>query len=431
MSNGSLDTQIAFQNPTSFVDDYLRRQQEAGFVPDSSVYYWDLRNMFPAVTTGGSAAIGGLPDAAAAFAKYQQIAPGTETPQPAQIIQDVLNNPVYSAEQKELILEGYRQNIGLDEDLFNVIRNSAMGTVYTQEELEDIFKNTTDSDIPKTPKELFQESTIEEKQEQIQSILDESPDATIDDILRVMQNWGISAELFKSATGYYPRGYVAQRDGTGGTGGEEGGDDDECQPGYEKWNGSCVAVCNAAAGYVRDEDPSSPTYGSCVLMDDGGNGKDNGGEDTGTEECKPGQVRDEDPSSPTYGACVPIKTGGDDGGDDGQGDNGKTCATGYVYDEALQKCVPIKKEVTGGGGDLNGPTDTTVTGLPQESTTEAGGVGGLFAMAASPTRTTDEVLAPDLAKIDLNIPLLGRLTQARPMAAPQYLLSGISQRFRV
>ena len=312
----------------------------------------------------------------------------------------------------------------------NQAANQAVPITTTEEEL-DIFKDTTDSDIPKTPKELFQESPIEEKQVQIQSILDESPDATIDDILRVMQNWGISAELFKSATGYYPRDYVAQRDAPPSTEppfekpgqGEEQGEDDgqlgddtsetevidddsrkiddgdgECQPGYERWNGSCVAVCNAAAGYVRDEDPSSPSYGSCVLMGDGG----------GEEE------------------------GDNGGGDDDTKDNGKTCATGYVYDEALQKCDPIKEEETGDGGDLNAPTETTVTGLPQQPTTETGGVGGMFAFAApSPNRTTSEVLAPDLFKIDANIPLVGRLTQARPMAAPQYLLSGISQRYKV
>ena len=312
----------------------------------------------------------------------------------------------------------------------NQAANQAVPITTTEEEL-DIFKDTTDSDIPKTPKELFQESPIEEKQAQIQSILDESPDATIDDILRVMQNWGISAELFKSATGYYPRDYVAQRDAPPSTEppfekpgqGEEQGEDDgqlgddtsetevidddsrkiddgdgECQPGYERWNGSCVAVCNAAAGYVRDEDPSSPSYGSCVLMGDGG----------GEEE------------------------GDNGGGDDDTKDNGKTCATGYVYDEALQKCVPIKEEETGDGGDLNAPTETTVTGLPQQPITETGGVGGMFAFAApSPNRTTSEVLAPDLFKIDANIPLVGRLTQARPMAAPQYLLSGISQRYKV
>ena len=307
----------------------------------------------------------------------------------------------------------------------NQAANQAVPITTTEEEL-DIFKDTTDSDIPKTPKELFQESPIEEKQVQIQSILDESPDATIDDILRVMQNWGISAELFKSATGYYPRDYVAQRDAPPSTEppfekpgqGEEQGEDDgqlgddtsetevidddsrkiddgdgECQPGYERWNGSCVAVCNAAAGYVRDEDPSSPSYGSCVLMGDGGNG-------------------------------------GDDGGDGG--DNGKTCATGYVYDEALQKCVPIKEEVTGGGGDLNdgqqngqviptGGKPAEEEEVPEPVQAQPQLFSGLFDKGMSATRTTDEIFGE----------VIGRLIQPTGVETPQYLLSGISQRFRV
>lgn len=83
--------------------------------------------------------------------------------------------------------------------------------------------------------------------------------------------------------------------------------------------------------------------------------------------------------------------------------------------------------------DLNAPKPQLPTpGLPQQPTTEPEPAQqGMFAFAAMPNRTTSEVLAPDLFKIDANIPLVGRLTQARPMAAPQYLLSGISQRYKV
>ena len=83
--------------------------------------------------------------------------------------------------------------------------------------------------------------------------------------------------------------------------------------------------------------------------------------------------------------------------------------------------------------DLNAPKPQLPTpSLPQQPTTEPEPTQqGMFAFAASPNRTTSEVLAPDLFKIDANIPLVGRLTQARPMAAPQYLLSGISQRYKV
>jgi len=353
--------------------------------------------------------------------QYPEFAGIAPSGSPEEMRRETINAAIYNWRERnqDIVQQAYDAFLrsGLDYDEYK--KRLEEGEPVEEEE-EDIFKDTTGSDVPKTPKELFQESTIEEKQEQIQSILDESPDATIDDILRVMQNWGISAELFKSATGYYPRGYVAQRDGTGGTGGEEGGDDDggeepspeECQPGYERWNGSCVPVCNAAAGYVRDE-----ATGQCVLKEETPKPPEP------PPPCPDGYVYDEASQS-----CIPVETGGDDGGNGG--DNGKTCPTGYVYDEASQSCVPIKEEVTGGDGDLNGPIEKPTPGLPQQPTTEPT-QQGMFAFAASPNRTTSEVLAPDLFKIDANIPLVGRLTQVRPMAAPQYLLSGISQRYKV
>ena len=67
--------------------------------------------------------------------------------------------------------------------------------------------------------------------------------------------------------------------------------------------------------------------------------------------------------------------------------------------------------------------------LPEEEVVDEE-FNGLLAISA-PNRTTTEVLAPDLFKLDNNIPLVGKLTQYTPMTAPQYLLSGISQRYRV
>jgi len=90
------------------------------------------------------------------------------------------------------------------------------------------------------------------------------------------------------------------------------------------------------------------------------------------------------------------------------------------------------------GGDAAG-TGTTTGDTTGEPTTPSDGtkdgtdtgVAGMLVAALSPSRTTSEVLAPDLFKLDNNIPLVGKLTQYTPMAAPQYLLSGISQRYRV
>ena len=94
--------------------------------------------------------------------------------------------------------------------------------------------------------------------------------------------------------------------------------------------------------------------------------------------------------------------------------------------------TPTPTTTGGGDGGLNGPVETPkiIPQLPQLPETETA-TGGLLFGLPSPTRTTDEVLAADLFKLDVNIPLVQRLTQYSPMAAPQYMLSGISQRYKV
>jgi len=359
--------------------------------------------------------------------QYPEFAGIAPSGSPEEMRRETISAAVYNWRERnqDIVQQAYDAFLrsGLDYDEYK--KRLEEGEPVVEEEV------SLEPDPDLTPQQTFEGLEEEQKIGRINDALEKNPNASLADILDILTSWNIPTDLFRKATGTTPEEYVAQRDAPPSTEppfekpgqGEEQGEDDgqlgddtsetevidddsrkiddgdgECQPGYERWNGSCVAVCNAAAGYVRDEDPSSPSYGSCVLMGDGG------GEGEGDN----------------------------GGGDDDTKDNGKTCATGYVYDEALQKCVPIKEEETGDGGDLNAPTETTVTGLPQQPTTETGGVGGMFAFAApSPNRTTSEVLAPDLFKIDANIPLIGRLTQASPMAAPQYLLSGISQRYKV
>jgi len=118
--------------------------------------------------------------------------------------------------------------------------------------------------------------------------------------------------------------------------------------------------------------------------------------------------------------------GGTEGGDGGNGD-------GVDKDTPTPTPTTPKPTPT---PDLNEPVQEQPTILPQlpltqEVTQEPESTTGMLFAALSPTRTTSEVLAPDLFKLDKNIPLVGRLTQNTPMAAPQYLLSGISQRYRV
>lgn len=303
---------------------------------------WSITSMpgIENLTRGGLGAVAGMPTPASAFAKYQQIAPGTETPLPAQIIQDVLNNPVYSAEQKELILEGYRQNIGLDEDLFNVIRNSAMGTVYTQEELEDIFTDTTDDDTTQT--EIIDDKTDEPTLADIIGdwLERQTGPVTQERIRGVLDRYGRTVEDFNEA--------VADVEGI---------------PEFEDFvteTDLATPPPDVVGGTTVTGDPAEPV-------------------ETGPTELPPPNEKKEEED--------------------------------YVDPNAPKPKLPTP-------------------GLPQQPTTEPA-QQGMFAFAAMPNRTTSEVLAPDLFKIDANIPLVGRLTQASPMAAPQYLLSGISQRYKV
>ena len=118
--------------------------------------------------------------------------------------------------------------------------------------------------------------------------------------------------------------------------------------------------------------------------------------------------------------------GGTDGGTGG-GTDGGDGGNGGAVDQSTPTPTPTP--------DLNEPVkqETILPQLPltQEVTQEPESTTGMLFAALSPNRTTSEVLAPDLFKLDTDIPLVGRLTQSTPMAAPQYLLSGISQRYRV
>jgi hypothetical protein len=261
---------------------------------------------------------------------------------------------------------------------------------------EEVVSVDVDADL--TPQQTFEGLEEEQKIGRINDALEKNPNATLADILDILTTWNIPTDLFRKATGTTPEEYVGKGD-AGTDGGDDGGDDGECQLGYEKWNGSCVPVCNAAAGYVRDE-----ATGQCVLKDTREEGQGGGNGDTEPKE------------------------------------NGQQCPVGQVYDEALQKCVPIERKRNEKDDeeppvDLNEPVkqETILPQLPltQEVTQEPESTTGMLFAALSPTRTTSEVLAPDLFKLDKNIPLVGRLTQSTPMAAPQYLLSGISQRYRV
>lgn len=374
-----------------FNNELLNNQLEVQFGIDLTNFQkWLYENSAPGI--GLSAAIDALPDTYAAFEKYRQ------TPQsvdPRDTISGVLNNPTYSEQQKSIILESLRNSLGLDEEAFNVLVSNAMG-----EDIDDIFTDTT---AESTPQETFAGLEEEQKIGRINDALENNPNATLADILDILTSWNIPTELFRKATGKTPEEYVSK--------GEEE------QPGPEP----------CQAGHVRDEDPSSPTYGACVpIKTVDGDGDDDDDTNNGQQQCPIGQEYDE-----TLQKCVPIKKQ-DTGGDDGQGGNGKSCPIGQVYDEALQKCVPIKEEEE--YVDPNAPKDRPLTpGLPQESTDT--GVQGMLGLAAapSPTRTTESVLPMDLFKIKAGIPLVNLPVTTPSLPAYSNPLFDIysSQRYKV
>jgi hypothetical protein len=330
--------------------------------------------------------------------QYPEFAGIATSGSPEEMRRETISGAVYNWRERnqDIVQQAYDAFLrsGLDYDDYK--KRSEEGEPVEEEVV------SVDVDADLTPQQTFEGLEEEQKIGRINDALEKNPNATLADILDILTTWNIPTDLFRKATGTTPEEYVGK--GGAGTdngtdGGDEGGGDGECQPGYEKWNGSCVPVCNAAAGYVRDE-----ATGQCVLKETREEGQGGGNGDTEPKE------------------------------------NGQQCPVGQVYDEALQKCVPIERKINKKDDeeppvDLNEPVkqETILPQLPltQEVTQEPESTTGMLAAALSPDRTTSEVLAPDLFKLDTDIPLIGRLTQSTPMAAPQYLLSGISQRYRV
>ena len=84
----------------------------------------DNPNMFPNGSLGDFSA---LPNSGNFFSEFQHIAPGTVTPRPMQVIQDVLNNPVMSPEQKQTILSGLQKNLGVDDRTWKLFMDTSTG----------------------------------------------------------------------------------------------------------------------------------------------------------------------------------------------------------------------------------------------------------------------------------------------------------------
>ena len=338
----------------------------------------------------------------------------------------------------------------------------------------DIFSPRVESTIP-TPEETFKELEKEQQVARVQQVLANNPDATEEQIKTVIEAYDIPAEVLTEATGQDSvKGYVEKRDAAPDT-------KDTVVSWPRDENGNLKAT-DLPEGWVypnergaKDKKIISTTThtnpdGSTVIVetDAEGNRYERWGNtlpdteiETNTSEVltpeerkqaildwikfnpnvtldvlrtkmKNKGVTDQDIIDATGKTPEEIAGSGDTGG-----------GTPIITTPGTPTVPPI---ITTTGIPPNTPTGTptgTDTGTPTGTDTGNGdgdgngngegngNGGGMLVAALSPDRTTSEVLAPDLFKLDNDIPLIGRVTQNTPMAAPQYLLSGISQRYRV
>ena len=104
--------------------------------------------------------------------------------------------------------------------------NTPIGVSSTGGPVEEEEVITVETDVDLTPQQTFEGLEEEQKIKRINDALENNPNATLANILDILTRWNIPTDLFRKATGTTPEEYVAQRDGTGGTGGEEGQGDD-------------------------------------------------------------------------------------------------------------------------------------------------------------------------------------------------------------
>lgn len=291
----------------------------------------------------------------------------------------------------------------------------------------DIFSAPSETTIP-TPEETFKELEKEQQVARVQQVLANNPNATEEQIKTVIETYDIPAEVLTEATGQDSvKGYIEQRN---------------LPPLNEqnRWLFEDGVMTNVDTGAVRE-------VGDTTLYQEGGYYSGGDGElptgeainiflennpnitlDVLRTKMKNRGVTDQDIIDAT--GKTPEEIAGGTGEGTGEGTDDTPTDTPVTSTPPTVTGTPTPTPGTPEGPPEGPPEGSQEPG--EEPTDGSNGEGnGMFAVALSPNRTTSEVLAPDLFKLDKNIPLVGRLTQNTPMAAPQYLLSGISQRYRV
>jgi len=306
--------------------------------------------------------------------QYPEFAGIAPSGSPEEMRRETINAAIYNWRERnqDIVQQAYDAFLrsGLDYDEYK--KRLEEGEPVVEEEV------SLEPDPDLTPQQTFEGLEEEQKIGRINDALEKNPNASLADILDILTSWNIPTDLFRKATGTTPEEYVAQRDGAG-NGADESDTGEDIDLGTPDDSGDS-----------GDDEELGDDTSDTEVIDDGSRDidtTDDEEEDTDTtddEEEDTDTTDDEEEDTDT--------TDGDL--NDGQQD-GQIIPTGGEPAEEEEVPEPVQAQ-------------------PQL-------FSGLFDKGMSATRTTDEIFGE----------VIGRLIQPTGVETPQYLLSGISQRFRV
>jgi len=306
--------------------------------------------------------------------QYPEFAGIAPSGSPEEMRRETINAAIYNWRERnqDIVQQAYDAFLrsGLDYDEYK--KRLEEGEPVVEEEV------SLEPDPDLTPQQTFEGLEEEQKIGRINDALEKNPNASLADILDILTSWNIPTDLFRKATGTTPEEYVAQRDGAG-----NGADESDTGKDID------LGTPDDSGDSGDDEELGDDTSDTEVI-DDGSRDIDT----TDDEEEEDTDTTDEEEDTDTTDE-EEEDTGTTDGDlNDGQQD-GQIIPTGGEPAEEEEVPEPVQAQ-------------------PQL-------FSGLFDKGMSATRTTDEIFGE----------VIGRLIQPTGVETPQYLLSGISQRFRV
>ena len=306
--------------------------------------------------------------------QYPEFAGIAPSGSPEEMRRETINAAIYNWRERnqDIVQQAYDAFLrsGLDYDEYK--KRLEEGEPVVEEEV------SLEPDPDLTPQQTFEGLEEEQKIGRINDALEKNPNASLADILDILTSWNIPTDLFRKATGTTPEEYVAQRDGAG-NGADESDTGEDIDLGTPDDSGDS-----------GDDEELGDDTSDTEVIDDGSRDIDT----TDDEEEEDTDTTDEEEDTDTTDE-EEEDTGTTDGDlNDGQQD-GQIIPTGGEPAEEEEVPEPVQAQ-------------------PQL-------FSGLFDKGMSATRTTDEIFGE----------VIGRLIQPTGVETPQYLLSGISQRFRV